>query len=88
MLCFLQNNSHFRARLEGLTPRGALYLFFLGQTSFAFKYDTDSGVVILEDYNEAEADARALFLFIASPALSVRFSDDDRVCTRHNNGHL
>ena len=88
MLCFLQNNSHFRARLEGLTPRGALYLFFLGQTSLAFKYDTDSEVVILEDYNRAGDHARALFLFEATPALSVRFSDDDRVCTNHNNGHL
>ena len=89
---FLQKNSHFRAQIEGRSPRKgySFYLFFLGKTSLAFRYDKHKKIVLLEDYDNYINDihARATFLFEA--ALKVKFSDDDCtcVCTKHNNGHL
>ena len=74
----LQTRSYFSRRFEGLTTRGAFYLFFSKKdSSLAFRYDNISGKVILDDYDNRPANTAASFLFTISGAINVKFLEED-----------
>ena len=79
MFCFLQNKSYFSAHFHGYSTHGAMYyLRVFKDSSLAFRYDSTSGKVMLDDYDNRLPHTTESFLFAIVPIQGVKFLDDSK----------